>query len=613
MANPPVAARPVAPRPVAPRPVAPRRSLFTKYFCALFAAVVAPLLIAGGSEAWFGFHDQRARLNDLLDAEARLAALKIHDFIEGIREQLAWTVQFPLSENTGDRHRLDALSLLRQAPAVISLSLVDAAGKERLFVSRIGLNRVGSNEDHSAMPAVLGARSDGIWFGPVTFQYGSEPFMTIAIAGNRSTVGVAVAEVNLKFIWEEISGIKVGRTGEAFVLDQPGRLVAHPDISLVLRADETANQPLRALRDAILLTGPGQAATGQDLAGQTVLAAMAQIPGMDWSVIVKQSLAEAYRPIYVALWRTAALLVAGAVIAAMLAYWLTQRMVGPIRVLEDGVARIGAGQFDHRINLATGDEFERLATRFNAMADELSVSQERSERISRLKRFLAPQVAELVDRIGDDRVLDGRRVEVVVVFCDLRGFTAFSTGAESESILGVLREYYDALERAVSAHEATLINFAGDGAMVLLNAPVPCSDPALRAIRMAIDMQTNVQELLTGWRVLDPRLGFGVGLAMGPATVGQIGSEGRLDYTAIGSVVNLASRLCDNAEDAEILVDRVAAAEAGSSMTLVELRARALKGFDRPVPVFTPMARSSVASGPPQPADAETSNRPAMF
>ena len=107
-------------------------------------------------------------------------------------------------------------------------------------------------------------------------------------------------------------------------------------------------------------------------------------------------------------------------------------MIGPIRLLEDGVARIGAGQFDHRIELATGDEFERLATRFNEMAGELAVSQERSERISRLKRFLAPQVAELVDRTGDDSVLDGRRVEVVVVFCDLRGFTAFSARADPE-------------------------------------------------------------------------------------------------------------------------------------------------------------------------------------
>ncbi len=540
-------------------PVAPRTSLFRKYFLALFAAVVAPLLIAGGSEAWFGYHDQRARLNDLLDAEARLAAVKIQDFIEGLHDQLSWTVQLPWTENTGDRRRLDALRLLRQAPAVESLSLIDATGKERLFVSRIGLNRIEGGDDHSTNPAVIGARSDRIWFGPVTFQDGSEPFMTIAVAGNRTAVGVAVAEINLKFIWEVILGIRVGRTGEAFVLDRPGRLVAHPDISLVLRADETAQRPLQALRAAILAQPTGQAAIGQDITGKTVLAAMVQIPGVDWSVIVKQPVAEAFGPIYAALLRTGVLLIAGAVLAAALAYWLTQRMIGPIRVLEDGVARIGAGQFDHRISLATSDEFERLAARFNEMASELSVSQERSERISRLKRFLAPQVAELIDRTGDDHVLDGRRVEVVVVFCDLRGFTAFSAQAEPEAIIGVLREYYDALERVVTTHGATLINFFGDGVMVLLNAPVSCSDPALRAVNMAIDMQGSVQKFLVSWRALHPRLGFGVGLAMGPATVGRIGSEGRLNYTAIGNVVNLASRLCSSAEDSEILIDRIAA------------------------------------------------------
>ena len=369
------------------------------------------------------------------------------------------------------------------------------------------------------------------------------------------------------------------------MLDQPGRLVAHPDISLVLRANEAEQRPLQALRAAILAR-PGQAATGQDIAGTTVLAAMAQIPGVDWSIIVKQPIAEAFGPIYAALWRTVALLLAGAALAAALAYWLAQRMSEPIRLLEEGVTRIGAGQFDHRINLTTSDEFERLATRFNEMAGELSVSQERSERITRLKRFLAPQVAELVDRTGDDSVLDGRRVEVVVVFCDLRGFTAFSARADAETVMSVLREYYDALERVVTAHGATLINFSGDGAMVLVNAPVSCLDPALRAISMAGDMQTSVQKLLAGWRKLDRRLGFGVGLAMGPATVGRIGSEGRLDYSAIGNVVNLASRLCSSAEDSEILIDSVAARAVGSSVPLVELDARALKGFDRPVPVF---------------------------
>ena len=244
---------------------------------------MAPLLIAGASEAWLGYRDERARLNDILNAEARLAAVKIEDFIDEIRDELGWTVQLPWSEDSGDRRRLDALGLLRQVPAVESLSLVDADGRERLFVSRIGLNRIDGGADHSAKPALTGARSDGIWFGPVSFHDGSEPFMTIAVAGNRSVVGVAVAEVNLKLIWDVISGIKVGRTGDAFVLDRPGRLVAHPDISLALRADEAGQRPFQALRAAILAR-PGEAETGRDIAGNTVLAAMAQIPGVDWSV-----------------------------------------------------------------------------------------------------------------------------------------------------------------------------------------------------------------------------------------------------------------------------------------------------------------------------------------
>ena len=557
--------------------------LVRKYFFALFAAVVVPLLVAGGSEAWFGYHDQRARLNDLLEAEARSAAAKIGNFMDGIRDQLGWTVQLPWSDTVDERRRLDALRLLRQVPAVRSLSLLDAAGRERLFVSRIGLNRVESGDDHSGSPAVIGTRSARAWFGPVTFYRESEPFMTVAVAGNRSAAGVAVAEINLKLIWEVISAIRVGQTGEAFVLDGPGRLIAHPDISLVLRADDVAARPF--LR-APALAQSGQAVPGQDRAGNNVPAAMARVPGVDWSVVVEQPVAEAFGPIYAALWRTAALLVAGAAFAAALAYWLARRMIGPIRLLEDGVARIGAGQFDHRISLATGDEFERLATQFNEMAGELAVSRERSERISRLKRFLAPQVAELVDRAGDDGVLDGRRVEVVVVFCDLRGFTAFSARAEPETVMGVLGEYYDALGRVVSAHGATLTNFSGDGMMVLVNAPVPCPDPALRAVDMASDMQRSVQRLLVEWRALGHRLGFGVGLAMGPATVGRIGSEGRLDYTAIGTVVNLASRLCSSAEASEILMDRVAAHAVGSKVPLVELDARVLKGFDQQVPVF---------------------------
>ncbi|MEZ0214314.1 MAG: adenylate/guanylate cyclase domain-containing protein [Xanthobacteraceae bacterium] len=562
-----------------------RRSLFAKYFLALFAAVVVPLLVAGGSEAWLGYRDQRARLSDLLNAEARLAAVKIQSFLEGISDQLGWMVHLPWSAGADERRRLDGLRLLRQVQPVTSLRLVDDGGKERLFVSRIGLNRVEAAEDHSGDPAVIGAKAQGVWFGPVTFQSGSEPFMTVAAAGNRSAVGIAIAEVNLKFIWEVISAIRVGQTGEAFVLDRPGRLVAHPDISLVLRADDASIRPLQRLRAAILAQ-PGQAVAGRDTSGDAVMAAMASIPTVEWSVIVMQPVDEAFGPIYAALWRTGILLVAGTILAALLAYWITQRMVGPIRQLEDGVARIGAGQFDHRIQLMTGDEFEHLAKRFNEMAGELAVSQEHAERISRLKRFLAPQVAELIDRSGDDRVLDGRRVEVVVLFCDLRGFTAFSAQADPETIIGVLGAYYDALQRVVATHEATLTNFSGDGVMVLVNAPVACPDPARRAVAMARDLQTTIQALLAEWRVSGHALGFGVGLAMGAATVGRIGSEGRLDYTAVGNVVNLASRLCAGAKDGEILLDQVAAQAVETAVALIGPEALVLKGFSQPMAVF---------------------------
>jgi class 3 adenylate cyclase len=563
-----------------------RSSLFAKYFIALFAAVVLPLLVAAGSEAWFGHRDQRARLNELLDAEARAAAAKIQDFLDGIRDQLAWTVQLPWTDAVDDRRRLDAARLLRQVPAIASLTLLDAGGRERLFVSRIGLNKIESGADHAPSPAFRGVRPGGApWYGPVTLHAGSEPFVSVAVAGTRAAVGVAVAEVNLKLIWDVISAIRVGRTGAAFVLDQSGRLVAHPDISLVLRADPAIIGPLQDLRTRITMRH-GQPAAGRDIGGGTVLAAMAPVPGVDWSVVVKQPISEALAPVYAALWRTGALLIGGAGLAAALAYWLTQRMVQPIRVLEDGVNRIGAGQFEHRIDIATGDEFEHLAKRFNTMAGDLALSQERSERIARLRRFLAPQIAELVDRSGDDGVLDGRRLEVVVVFGDLRGFTAFSARAEPETVMALLNDYYDALDGVVAAHGATLTQFSGDGLMVLVNAPVECRDPSLRAIDMARDMRASVQAVLQERQSLDHRLGFGLGLAMGPATVGRIGSGSRLDYTAIGPVVNLAARLCASAGDAEILVDQVAAAAAGGRRPLDPRPERLLKGFDRPVTIY---------------------------
>lgn len=560
--------------------------LFRKYLLVLFLAVTIPLAINGVIEAWLGYRDQRERLDQLLGVQATSAAAEIHDFIHGIANDLGWLVQVSWSEEPDERRRADALRVFRQAPAIVSLALLDHGGLERLYVSRIGLNRIESHTDRSAEPAVVGARSAQLWFSDVSYNRGSEPHITVALVGNRPSVGAVIAEVNLKLIWDVISAIKVGETGFAFVLDRPGRLIAHPDISLVLRGSEEAtSRPFRTVRDAIGPAGEGFA-TSRDGRGRAVAAAAAPVAGPDWTVVVEQPLSEAYAPIYAALWRTAALLAVSTMFAALLAYALAHRMTEPIRVLEEGTKKIGAGSFDHRISIQTGDEFQRLASSFNKMAAGLGLAQQHQERIARLKRFLAPQVADLVDRAGDDSVLDGRRTEVVVVFCDLRGFTAFSAGVAPEEVMSVLSEYYEALGRVIAQFAATLISFSGDGLMVLVNAPVPVEEPALRAVDLAVAMQKSVQELIAGWRSRGYQVGFGVGLASGPATVGRIGYENRLDYTAIGSVVNLAARLCASAADREILMNAEVAESVRGKRSLEGLGDRQIKGFDEAIPVF---------------------------
>jgi class 3 adenylate cyclase len=243
------------------------------------------------------------------------------------------------------------------------------------------------------------------------------------------------------------------------------------------------------------------------------------------------------------------------------------------------------GQFDHRIAIKSRDELGQLAIRFNQMAEELAASQQKSERINRLRQFLAPQVAELVEH-SDQRLLDGQRREVVAIFGDLRGFTAFSARAEPDLILAVLRQYYEAIGAVTARHAATLIRFAGDGVMVLVNAPVTCENPANRGVRLAIDMQAAVQSLAGNWSAGGCAMGFGVGIAMGPATVGTLGYHGRLDYTAIGNVVNLASRLCSLADDAQILVDPVVTEHVQDSIALASIGERSIKGYDHAVEVF---------------------------
>jgi class 3 adenylate cyclase/CheY-like chemotaxis protein len=208
------------------------------------------------------------------------------------------------------------------------------------------------------------------------------------------------------------------------------------------------------------------------------------------------------------------------------------------------------------------------------------------ERLGRLKRFFSPQLADLIVAGGAEDPLKTHRREVTVVFLDLRGFTAFAETAEPEEIMGVLREYHAEIGKLILEHEGTLERFTGDGMMIFFNDPVPVPNPAERAIRIALAMRERVQELTVKWRKLGYDLDFGVGIAQGYATMGAIGFEGRWEYGAIGSVPNLAARLCGEAKPGEILIGQRVLAALDELVEVEEKGELALKGFHRPVPAY---------------------------
>jgi class 3 adenylate cyclase len=208
-------------------------------------------------------------------------------------------------------------------------------------------------------------------------------------------------------------------------------------------------------------------------------------------------------------------------------------------------------------------------------------------RVGRLKRFLAPQLAELIVSQGDEKILESHRREIVVVFCDLRGYTAFTETAEPEEVLDFLREYHGALGPLVAQFEGTLDQFSGDGIMVFFNDPVPIPDPAARAVKMAVAMREAASELIASWRRGRGRvLGFGAGVAQGYATLGQIGFAERSGYTAIGTVCNLAARLCAEAKDGQILLAQRVAVAVEATTPVEEVGELTLRGLSQPVAAY---------------------------
>ena len=252
-----------------------------------------------------------------------------------------------------------------------------------------------------------------------------------------------------------------------------------------------------------------------------------------------------------------------------------------IKALHDTVQRQSAQL------AAWNDTLER---RVAGQVDEL-------ERLSRLRRFLAPQLADVILSSGDESFLNGHRAEVAVVICDFRGWTAFSESTEPEELMRVLRQYHETMGALVHAHEGTLERFTGDGFMVFFNDPVPQPDPAARAVAMAVAMRDRMMGLCAGWRRRGHQLGHGIGIALGYATAGRVGFEGRYDYAAIGPVTNLAGRLSAAAADAQILISQRVHAEVEQLVEASAVEPLTLTGVARPLTVYQVLAMNDSTVG----------------
>jgi adenylate cyclase len=233
------------------------------------------------------------------------------------------------------------------------------------------------------------------------------------------------------------------------------------------------------------------------------------------------------------------------------------------------------------------EQTEQLSSWNRLLEERVAEQLTEIERIGRLKRFLAPQVAQMIASSDlPDSVLASHRQEITVLFCDLRGFTNFTETSEPEEVMAVLRDYHENLGELIFRYEGTLERFLGDGIMIVFNDPIPCVDHTERAIRLALDMRERVNELGTQWRRKGHELGFGIGIATGFATVGQIGFQERREYTAIGSVINLASRLCDEAGTSQIVIPARVLASVDQSVKVKALGELTLKGFDKPLAAY---------------------------
>jgi signal transduction histidine kinase/HAMP domain-containing protein len=375
----------------------PRRSrqgrLFRKYLLLLLTLVSGALLASGAISVYFSYQEHKSALGDLQHEKAVAAASRIEQYIRQIQQQLAYAALPQLDASDVELRRIEFLKLLRQVPEVTDIAQVEASGREQVSVSRLGMDVLNSGKDRSQEPAFINARRAQPWVGPVYFRKETEPYMTIGIRSGSDAGPVTIADVNLKFIWDVVSRIKIGEKGKAYVVDSSGYLVADPDIGLVLRKTNLSDLDHVRQRD-----WSEAAMVSRDLGNKEMLVAMAPIESLNWRVFVEQPVEEVTAKLYASVLRTGLLLLAGLIISAIGALALARGMVRPIRTLSDGAQRIGEGDLDQKIEVRTGDELEALADRFNRMSSQLRESyagleRKVDERTEELQNSLEQQTA----------------------------------------------------------------------------------------------------------------------------------------------------------------------------------------------------------------------------
>ena len=396
-----------------------RNRLFRKYLVPFVAVVLLALLSNGLVEIYFAFQESKSVLAQIQREKAAAAALRIEGFVKEIERQMGWTTQPHLALAGGlEQRRLDYLRLQRQAPPINEVAYLDAQGREQLRISRLAMDVIGSGLDRSAEPRFTETRTGRTWYGPVYFRKDSEPYMALAIP-HGTNAAVSSAEVNLKFIWDVVSQIRIGKFGYAYVVDAGGYLIAHPDISLVLKKTDLSGLPqIRAARAAApAADGWDEGMIATSLDGRRSLVAHTTIAPLGWIVMVEQPLIEAFAPLRGSILRTALLMLAGVLVSVAASLVLARKMARPIEALHTGAARIGAGDLAHQIDVKTRDELEDLAVEFNRMTARLreshaTLEQRVEERTAELREALDQQTAtsEIL------RVISGSLANVQPVF-----------------------------------------------------------------------------------------------------------------------------------------------------------------------------------------------------